>query len=110
MLKKQLDRRSRLSGFQDSKTLAVSFRPPPSGVSICATISSLAHPIYGLQVCKQWKMARSPKEHIESKSKIMGRGAKTASPIRKRPAGPRRTFHGHNLKHKDPTNIEAASV
>jgi hypothetical protein len=93
--------------LQNSKTLAV-LSGPPSGFSTYSTISSCTHPIYSVEVCKRWKMPRSRKETLKVIENNKQR-AKTASPIRKRPAGQRRAISQPQAQRLDQL-AEAASV
>jgi hypothetical protein len=72
--------------------------PPISGVCTHSTLASRAHPIYCVEGCIPWKMPRSgTRERTARKPTIKvienaRQRAKTASLIRKRPAGPHRAI------------------
>jgi hypothetical protein len=69
---------------------------PISGGCTYSTLASRAHPIYCVEVCIPWKMPRSATRERTARKptrKVIENArqrAKTASPIRKRPAASRR--------------------
>jgi hypothetical protein len=60
------------------------FLIPYSTFCISSTISSCAHSVYGVEVCKQWEMARARRKIVKVVEND-NRRAKATSPIRKRP-------------------------